>query len=135
MMFAAVIGGCGTPPPEVPPPPAMLERPADYGFGDTIAAADAAAVAHVVDLLRPDHGRPEITRYTAPAGESLKTLRRHYETGALAAGWHPIKEVQGALTPGENALAYRATDKAFAVVWLTPRPGAATPVNVIRFER
>ncbi|MGK6354139.1 hypothetical protein ACMGDH_02805 [Sphingomonas sp. DT-207] len=112
----------------------MLSHPAEYTFGDAIAAADATAVGHVVDLLGPRHGKPEVTRYVAPAGSDLAGLETYYDAKARAAGWQPIAEVRGALSPGESAIGYRADGGAFAVVWLTPRANsAATPVNVIRF--
>jgi hypothetical protein len=136
LLAVATLNACGTPLPEVPEAPAMLTRSVEYGFGDAIAAADAAAIARVVDLLRPRHGTPEVTRYTASARSDLAGLRTYYDARTAAAGWHPIAEIGGAVAPGENAIGYRASDTAFVVVWLTPRPGwTTTPVNVIRFKR
>jgi hypothetical protein len=129
------LGACAAAP-KIPEPPSMLSRPAEYVFGDAIAAADATAVGHVVDLLGPRHGKPEVARYVAPANLDLAGLETYYDAKARAAGWEPIVDVRGALSAGENAIGYRADGTAFAVVWLTPRGNsAATPVNVIRFER
>lgn len=114
----------------------MLSHPPEYAFGDTVAAADATAVGHVVDLLGPRHGKPEVVRYVAPGGSDLAGLETYYDAKARAAGWQPIADLRSALSTGENAIGYRAGDAAFAVVWLTPRANStATPVNVIRFDR
>lgn len=114
----------------------MLAQPAEYAFGDSIAAADSVAIGHVIDLLEPLHGRAEVRRYTASSRADFAELRAYYDTRAAKAGWRPIPDVAGAVSPQENAIGYRADDAAFAVVWLTPRAGSPlTPVNVIRFAR
>jgi hypothetical protein len=136
LLLMLALGGCGEQLPQVPEAPAMLISSAEYPFGDTIAAADAAAIGHVADVLTPRYGKPEVTRYIAPASADLRQLKSYYDAGADAGGWRPIGEVDGALSPGENAVAYRVGDAAFAVVWLTPRAAsAATPVSVLRFAR
>lgn len=113
----------------------MLASSAEYGFGDSIAAADAAALGHVVELLAPRYGRPEVTRYSAPADADLDQLRTYYDARAKALGWQPIADLRSILSPQENAIGYSAEGTAFAIVWIAPRPGSPTPVNVVRFNR
>lgn len=121
---------------QVPSPPPMLTRPAEYAFGDAIAAADSAAMGHVVDLFQGRFGRPEIVRYTASSGTDFDRLKAYYDAGATAAGWEPLPDLGRDLPPGERAIGYHAGNSAFVVVWLAPRPGSAlVPVNVIRFGR
>ncbi|UIJ46529.1 hypothetical protein LZK98_06150 [Sphingomonas cannabina] len=119
---------------QVPDPPPMLTRPDEYAFGDKIAVADEVAVRHVDELLRQRYSRPEVKRYTAPRNADFDALKAYYDTRAGAAGWKPIPGLGRSLFPGEYALGYERGGSAFAVVWLTPRPGSAlVPVNVIRF--
>lgn len=118
----------------VPNPPATLTLPAEYAFGDTIGAADAAAIAHVIDSLQPHFGHPKVTRYTAPRETDFTALRAHYDVQAIAAGWQPMPYVGRGLPANEQAIGYQADGTAFAVVWLAPRVDSPiTPVNVIRF--
>lgn len=113
----------------------MLASSTEYGFGDSIAAADAAALGHVVDLLTPRYGRPQVTRYSAPADADFDQLRTYYDARAKALGWQPIADLRSVLSPQENAIGYSAEGTAFAVVWIAPRPGSPTPVNAVRFNR
>ncbi|MBO9623408.1 MAG: hypothetical protein J7500_11925 [Sphingomonas sp.] len=136
MLAAPMLGACAPSPAQVPEPPAMLASSAEYGFGDTIAAADQAALAHVIDLLAPRYGSPQVTRYVARAGADLGQLRTYYDARANAAGWQAIGDVQGVLSLRENAIAYSSGSSAFAVVWIAPRTDSpAVPVNVVRFDR
>lgn len=135
VLFAAMaLAACSEP--QVLDPPPMLAQPAEYAFGDSVAAADGAAVRHVIDLLEPRFGRAEVRRYTASSRADFAELRAYYDMRAAKAGWRPIPDIAGAVSPRENAIGYRADGAAFAVVWLTPRPDSPlTPVNVIRFAR
>ena len=119
---------------QVPDPPPMLALPDEYAFGDKVAVADETAVRHVDELLRQRYGRPDVKRYTAPGNADFGALRAYYDTRAGAIGWKPIPGLGRSLFPGEYALGYERGGSAFAVVWLTPRPGSTlVPVNVIRF--
>lgn len=118
----------------VPEPPPMLAASAEYAFGDTIGAADAAAVGHVVDAMRPRFGQPHVTRYAAPSTADFAQLRLYYGAKAAAGGWQVLPDVGKAMVAEEQAIGFSAGDRAFAVVWLAPRKDSpTTPVNVIRF--
>lgn len=137
VLAVAALPACSKAPSHMPTPdpPSMFTRPAEYAFGDTIGAADAAATNRVIDALKPHYGHPEVTRYTAPADADFVALKAYYDTRAAAAGWSPILQLGRGLPAGEQAIGYAADGTAFAVVWLKPRADSPiTPVNVIRFS-
>ncbi|MCX8474245.1 MAG: hypothetical protein MT490_00480 [Sphingomonas sp.] len=134
-LAVAALAACGpAQSPQVPSPPPDLAQPAEYAFGDAVAAADSAAIGHVADLLQAG-GRPEVTRYAAASGTDFAKLEAYYDVRAAAGGWEPLADLGRSLPPGERAIGYRAGNSAFAVVWLAPRAGSGfVPVNVIRFR-
>ncbi|QAY79099.1 hypothetical protein [Sphingosinicella sp. BN140058] len=138
LLLPLLLGDCRAAPmePEVPSPPSAFRQQEEYAFGDTIAAADTAAVAHVVDVLGPRFGRPEVARYVLAATVDLARVEAYYANGAKAAGWRPLPDIGAGVSPGERAFAFRSDRTAFAVVAIAPRPGVDTiPANVIRFHR
>lgn len=120
----------------MPSPPSAFRRQEEYAFGDAIAAADATAIAHVVDVLGPRFGRPEVDRYVVPAAVDLTRIEAYYAAKAESAGWRPLPEFGTVLAPGEGGFAFQTDRTAFAIVTIAPRAGIDTiPVNVIRFRR
>lgn len=117
----------------LPDPPAPLSQPAEYAFGDRIAAADERLAARVADALGQKYGRPREARYVAPAVADLVTLQRFYAARARKGGWIETSAVAAALRPGEGGFGFTQGDRALAIIWLESEKGGATPVTVMRF--
>lgn len=119
-------------PTALPDPPAPIERPAEYAFGDDVAAREERVLRRVTDALGAG-GRPRETRFVAPAGYDLAQLERFYAAQAEAGGWAPVTALASALDRGAGGVAYTRDGETVALVWLRPEPGAAAPVTMLRF--
>ncbi|WP_419814401.1 hypothetical protein [Glacieibacterium sp.] len=115
----------------LPDPPAPLTRPAEYSFGDHVAAADER-LAKRAGVALGNPGRPREVHYVAPAGTDFDAIRQSYAARARDGGWAEARTLALTLRPGEGGFGFTRGDQAFALVWLRAEAGGATPVTVIR---
>ncbi|MBB5760154.1 hypothetical protein HNR00_004900 [Methylorubrum rhodinum] len=121
-------------PTRLPDPPPPIVRPAEYAFGDTIAALDNRAAGSAQDLLRPTYGRGDELSLLAPAGTDFAVLARWYEARAQETGWRPVEDFTARLGRGRHGIAYASGQQAFALIWIDATAAdGSRPVTMIRF--
>lgn len=129
---AAMIGGCSAParvPDAVPP---MLQRPAEYAWGDPVAARDDRLARHVTRALSADHGQASELHLIAPDGAAIEQSRSWYRS-QLGQGWAPLP-LESVLEPGEAGYGFANGRAAIVVAWLPAQPDGRHPVTVFRFD-
>jgi hypothetical protein len=130
------LAGCGAKEPSamvLPDPPAPIERPAEYAFGDTVAAQEERLAGDVDRVLRTRFGKPIETHLTAPAGTDFAAISRWY--GEKAQGWQPLPEVATmAKAGGGSGFGFAQGDHALVLLWLPALPGASHPVTLLRYR-